>query len=300
IWTPCLTEDQMMFANKTMLECSNRLINNFSPLIFSFVSGKNEESRRFYEIIASCENFLGKRIKSVSLFDQDNKEVAQTSLIPIKKRIFILSMWPWQREFKNWFVAGHKAKKVWEKCQTTFSYDSVLRHFRDNQNKGYVGRVKAVGLWKNNKAFCVLLSNNVDWSSREIIEAFVQRWPLLDRGHLLDVWINEKQIKKEKKENAQKKIGVQKNIFEDLGSEVKDLCMKEIFLLDVEKEEDQNVFKEMCELEGVLRRQNGVLEVRLIVTDRFRQKELLQRAFNRINERNVVDTNGLRVQLRRY
>lgn len=300
VWIPNIREEHMMFANKTMLECSNRLINNFVPLIFSFVSGRNEGSKRFYEIIASCENFLGKRIKKVSLCDKNHQEIAQTSLIPIKKRFFILSVWPWQQEFKYWFLAEHKVNNIWENKQVKFSFGSKLRQFRDNQNKGYVGKVKAVSLWRDGKAFGVLLSNNVNCSSRDIIASYVQRWPLLDQASLLGAWKKSREKDTTFDKPKQGIMDIDNNIFADFGAHIKDLCMKDLLLLNSDKEVDKAIFKSICELEGVFRREKGFLEIKLIVPEDFSHKDLLQEAFNRVNERNIVDFTGDRVSLSQY
>lgn len=74
-------------------ELSKKFLINVQSIVLNEISEK-EYSSQIYQLIAAFENFSDKRIKMISLLDENNKELASFTAIPQKRRFFILEVVP--------------------------------------------------------------------------------------------------------------------------------------------------------------------------------------------------------------
>jgi hypothetical protein len=176
-------------VNKAMRMLSNCLISNNRPAIFLGLLGE-QFSEEMSAMMAAMEGISGKTMTKITAVNHSNDPVAEFTTIPRKKRFFMASVWPWQREFSGFVqkAALGAAKSFYSKWLNREVFFEEL-----NPLKLTLAADEASGEKVSLRTFTVfnekggapqvgVLTNQTDGKSEDILEAFFLRWPHLNKG----------------------------------------------------------------------------------------------------------------------
>ena len=188
IWNDKVHPDFWNSSNKALIMLSNYLISNIHTPVFFAVPGKEIFSDQFFDILAVFENVTGKSTKKIVAFNREGHELASFSTIPLKKRFFIISLWPWQKEFRDLLKKDVPQKQMYydEIMDRQFYFIELDLKIPSRDSPLMPDALRVIMLWEEQtqEPKAALLTNKFNSSSKEIIQMYLNRWPHFDHSDL--------------------------------------------------------------------------------------------------------------------
>ncbi len=143
---------------------------------------ENIFSREFISVFKAFEQETGKNIQKIAVFDQSNREITSFDSLPDGKKVWIGSIWPWQRGFE---------KLVWEGRGERIFIDFLNKELfykplKINQ-KDVTACLKGFTLSENRDSppIMAVFTNDNSRPAEEVILEYIRRWPYLEHGHMI-------------------------------------------------------------------------------------------------------------------
>lgn len=291
------------------------IVNNVHPLIIRGIPGRTEFSAAFYNLLSTFENLESKRIKNVSVCDKNNEEIAQFSIIPNKKRSFIIGAWPWQREFaqynsedtqdiKNLYLGQFDQEIYFSESRTKFFHE----HLGGKQSPL---RVIMLREFKKDSPEVAVVTNILEeqMSSTEIVSAYFLRWPNLQKGYLDFIARTESSLTQQLKPAGE----IEKHFLtspetdflapktdpqgfwfytEKLLADLHEYCLRHYFPPGFDGQEFLIARERIYSLPGYLKKVQNALVVTLVVPDGYLYKKDLEYAIRRVRESDILNDQG--------
>jgi len=298
-------------VHKALNILSRCLISNIQSPVLYCVSPQSESLKGFCELVASFENYQGKQMKAISVIDSDNNEIASFTIIPNKKRTFVVGIWPWQEEFAEltgvvkW--ATRKTLEI-EGIGQSIYYTETKSDFLNAYLKMELAPMTVLTVWSDQEKdpTVAILSNDRQSPAQQIIKSFVLRWPYWskniaanyiqdhslepnpdDQGDLL------KQIDQEF--NEPHKFTELTEIFAHFGNLLHAYCQRKFYAKEFSGFDINDLITICYDLNGQLIKQDNLLLIKLIVPPNSQFIKQLKFAVKRINEGYIFDSQHRRL-----
>ena len=298
--------------NQTIALVSKQLLNNTQPMIFCSAPGATSFAQEFYEMLMAFENLPGKRIKTISVFDIQQQEIAQFDTAPHQKRNFIAGVWPWQKEFDQLISTETTGEKVTNAppFKSKIYYEEVVAPFAENENNPLLSKLRAVVLRESPGAapYLALLTNIKPdaWPASEIVSAYISKWPNeIKTPHLHFVT----EQREEEAELIPKDFGhLESNLFtlvygipgiweiiHSLLLALNIFCQRHFFPSGYGNMDLAMMKEHFYGLNGYLWEEDDFLYVKLLPPRNYLYQNDLEYAMRRVNEKGVCDPFGRRL-----
>ncbi|MBI5415880.1 MAG: hypothetical protein HZA29_03595 [Candidatus Omnitrophica bacterium] len=186
---------------QAMSALSHGLVSNNRPAVFLSSAGRlspdgdlrpSGGAEQFHhgvgEMIAACEGLANKRPKKLDVLSPSGELLAAFSSFPDKKRIFMLGVWPWQKEFTFFLKAAGGLEPFY--CEELDRVVYVRDWLTSPPPSGiFQGQLKGAGPFRaiavsmsSPAAEAVIFTNWVQGAVKDAAVAFLRRWPYLDKG----------------------------------------------------------------------------------------------------------------------
>lgn len=174
--------------NKILKYLSTNLISNLEPLVMMSVPGYKNIGKQFYDFLLAFENVSGKTISKIAILDSFAEEIASFSVIPSKKRSFVVGTWPWQEEFKQFLREDIKGTQNFycAPLEKTIFYSDFKTQFAHSPQTGRIKlRVHLLRESADSEPFLGILANIPDdvMTSEEVILTYLKHWPNVKEGY---------------------------------------------------------------------------------------------------------------------
>lgn len=202
-WAGQVPRECSACLEQAMAMLSHRLISNNQPVIFLSSAGRPPAfaaslaggglpaggGRRQFDwgildLVTAFEGLEGKRMHRVEVLDVSGEWLAGFSSLPSKRRIFMLGVWPGQAEFELLAKDIKTAEPVYHEQLDRVMYcgDRPTGLFQKELRDIGPLRAVAVSTIREGPAEMVIVTNDAHKPSREVVSAFLERWPVLDKG----------------------------------------------------------------------------------------------------------------------
>ena len=138
--------------------------------------------KEFLDMVMAFEDTPGKRIIKGTIYDDEDQEIISLDTVFSKKRSFIASIWPWQREYKYFL----REKEIKEEIKSVYIenlreeiYYHELPLNLNVDNIPFSLRCFLLRTALPERPFVVLITNSVQDKSpaKDIIADYLIRWP---------------------------------------------------------------------------------------------------------------------------
>lgn len=138
--------------------------------------------KEFLNMVMAFEDTPGKRIIKVTIYDDEDQEIISLDTVFLKKRSFIASIWPWQREYKyllREIESKERIKSVYIENLREEIYYHELPLNLNIDNTPFSLRCFLLRAALPERPFVVLITNSDQYKSpaKDIIADYLIRWP---------------------------------------------------------------------------------------------------------------------------
>jgi len=288
---------------------SKCLVSNNQPVLFNTISEK-----RLPEVLAVFEGVSGKKIEKIKVFSGKEK-MADLKIIPSKKREFATGIWKDQKEFSEW------TNNVHSEIRMDYFHPILKKDFGycegEEDIEGFGGRKlrvfvlwekeKRVSLRKNIQAdtaisnvespFLVILTNQINKASEDIIYKYLLRWPNLEMSRVLRA-SQQSERSEDNLSDAQKQtVLALEGLPMDFKGALHAHCQRHFYQEDFEGFSLEQASAVIYDLPGYLEESEEYYCVTLSPSNTYPHRALLEQAASQVNERNVVDDQGRQVRI---
>lgn len=311
---------------KAMSFLSHFLISNNEPIILFAMPGQTALSKSFYNLISFFENKKGCRATQIELFDRTGDLISSFPFILEQKRIFMLGLRPWQKEFTEFLKAAKWAGKrpfYHEGLDKAFYFSQTRKDLVDPQGGNVL--LSVISLWeeessldfnqpgdkgkmiKEKEPVCMILTNDRDSSSEKILRDFLWRWPNLTDGPACCFFQGKRQ--KEIQRFSDHSLSVQEGsvseqglspaaVFSDFGRRLLSCCFEYLDSAGLEKGKIASLIPEGYKFSASLWPVEGHVIAQISLPEGFPEKEIVKAAASAINERFVAALRSQRIFLK--
>ncbi|MDP2652460.1 MAG: helix-turn-helix domain-containing protein [Candidatus Omnitrophota bacterium] len=181
---PMIPRPATLPVNKILSDVTARFLNAAYPCLIFSLPWQAAPMDAFSALVKAFDQEEGYDISSISLIDSANQEIAAFSMIPQKRRMFIAGIWPFHEDFDALSSLGNSGTMA----PLTLTPWGRKVYYRDVsvEKKSKIHQVIAkkrlmvVFGQSAGEPLVFLLSNAPQAvSTRDIVTAFLQRWPEL-------------------------------------------------------------------------------------------------------------------------
>lgn len=308
VWAQEIPSQFFWPFQKSLAMLSSVIISNNRPAVFYTSAVGPGILPEFYEMIKIFENTANMGIKKAGVYNLQNQEITNFSIIPSKKRHFIFGLWPHQNEFVDVIKATKWALKEKFYCDDVdgiFYYAETKTDFFNKESAVAVNDFRVVTLWDQEAGDPVvaLVTNQQDMTAEEIVKEYVIRWPNFNNKIFLSLkkleCLSSKAIKTELRQSfAPSQITNMQQLLVDFKESLYCYCQNYFlpkFLKDFNPAE---FFNSLWTVPGYLREDGKNREVTLILAQNHRFHTEIDFMARIVNEHGVVDHNGQRYWLK--
>ncbi len=168
--------------NKALNILSANFISNTHPIIINNLFGLRDSLEGFYGFIRALENDINKQIKKITIYNSAKAEVARFTIIPTKKREFIIGVWPGNFIFQE--IARQDTGKLFafhsEDIPGTLWCSEITAALPITVNQKN-GVLRAAFIRESESAPPILgILTNISQSKthmQDVVRSFFERWP---------------------------------------------------------------------------------------------------------------------------
>jgi hypothetical protein len=181
-WLDSVSLSGLWPIHKSMAMLSQQIINNLELPVFMLGHQKSEFLYGFYDLFTVFEDLPGRQIKKICFISQSGDEIAEYNSIPKMKRHFIVGILPGVREFLPWiddYPSGIKKPFYHIRVDKVVYYAEKVSTMCIHQATKSMASIRMISIWEENakKPEVILVSNQLDLTSEEILSAYLLRWP---------------------------------------------------------------------------------------------------------------------------
>ncbi len=310
IWDSNVQSGIFCPLDKILNLLSAKIINNAQPVLIRSIPDQNGFADGFFEFFNAFEDKEGKRVVKIGIFDRNNEEIAQFSILPRKKRFFSVGAWPWQREFSR-FIAedSQKIEPVYLEDLDREIYCSELKNrlvLEYHGEKLPSLRGVLVRETPDESPLVAVLSNlsEEQASSLEIAAQYLRRWPNLQKGQLEFVSQIESSSRNQDNEGARDGMSTDPNDLLSASSTTGELwphirqllfemhryCQRQFLPPSYGNLDFSTVKERIYSLPGYLRKAQDSLVVHLVVPESYPFLKDVEFAVSRLNESDICNS----------
>ncbi|MCA9398622.1 MAG: helix-turn-helix domain-containing protein [Candidatus Omnitrophica bacterium] len=293
--------------DRAMGALSKRLVVNRQPLIFFFQDETMFESPDLQRAVRCFDYGVDNHISQVKALDGQGRELAEFSVIPNKRRLFVAGLpspagktlkeirnaIKWAKKQKLSFPALKRAYYFSElkasEATTLFAgRDTAYRLFALWPEKG-----KRPGDFAEAPPAALVITNILRAQDTEIVSEFILRWPELapadHRGIVSD--LNESQP------ISQKKVRDFNGLLDGFGQELQEYCLTH-YGLKAFGADIQDLAEHVYRLSGTAAEDDRFLVVELEIGQGYPYIDQIQNSVKMFNERMIINSDDKRVLVR--
>lgn len=284
---------------KAMTWLSNYIVSNIQSPIFQKIPGETKFDRSFYEMVSVFENFPGKKILKVVVFNEKNEAVAEFSTIPSQKRNFLAGAGPQQKEFAELTKSvkwGAKKPFYHEGIDKILYFTETKSDYPAEQLRRSMPEFRVITMWddKETAPYWAILTNQRKGNSEEMLAMYLSRWPYRD-----DMPSETSRFRYEQKEALfpDQILDNFSGIFNDFIEALHGYCQKHFFSENYSRINIRNSMPIIYDIPGCVDESQEAIKVFLKVAAVSPQRRDLEYAVRRVNEAHIFDYTGRRLWL---
>lgn len=187
--------EQLVFLEKCLDVITSQITNNVQTAILMTAPtisqmGSEDFSDTFYSMLYAFENFSGKRMAKVILYDSLGNELVTFDTLPEKKRYFVAGLWPWQVKFSEIRAQIRRERKPQKVFLNALEKDFYVTEteFNFTDDKAGVPAIRGRAFFLatgSSPEFEAALVTNAPATQMPILKAvseYLLRWPNLAKG----------------------------------------------------------------------------------------------------------------------
>jgi hypothetical protein len=296
---------------KAMTFLSKVVMSNQEPIILLFSNLGKSFSTDCYSLIAAYENLSSKRMTQIVALTKNNQEVASFSTVPKLTRHFLISVWPWQKEFKEMTKSSQwSSRKLLSHpfLKKQFYYAETTTDFFTKHIEQLERSLRVFTIWeeKDSEPTLAVISNDFSKTPENLLFAYLERWPYLSQGGIYEVLKNQSEftgmmIKDSEETNAQElgnsrptlnltttslDIPVVKKIFADFLGKIIEYSAR-MYIREQDSLKITNLFMEGYNLKGRAITVREMFLIELIISHNNIYSNDLENIIKIINERQI-------------
>jgi len=285
--------------NKAMTWLSHCLISNIQCAIFRTIPGRTKFDKIFYDMVAVFENFPGKKILKISTLNENNKMIAEFSVIPAQKRTFMIGVDPQQREFEELTkTAKWAGKKPWfhQATDRIFYCAETRTSYAATRFQEEMDELRVITIWRDNeKEPCwAILTNSEKEKSEQILDMYVSRWPYFtEQGNMfsgIELLSNEGTAMEAATKESESTIF--STVFNDYVESLNKYCKRHFFQQNLSDVDINDMMSIIYGISGSIYETRHYVEVILDVPESALYRSDLRCAANSVNQAHIIDSYG--------
>ncbi len=301
IWNQDIPPQFCCPSNKIMSILMSKIIDNVQSVIIQKIP-EDANSSHFSDFIQGFENFPGKRIKTIILYDSQKREFANFPYLLNKRRHFIIGLWPWQKEF------AQLSQSLEEKSPITMMNEKFFYDVKELNLITQMGqplsslRVFCLYSTQSDSPFLAVATNILDDKNKpeKIISEYCSRWPnwqwepelFIPRAISAEPSLNleeELNLKSSQQYEQSNLKAIQQLLLNDLNTH----CKKYFFPPYYADLGFDELNRRFYQIKGSLQQSQNQLKIKLIPPKSFPYHQDLMWAAKRLNESAIVSPEGL-------
>ena len=292
-------------VNKAMEQLSHQIISNNHSFISMIPSDQIGLTNDYYNLISIFENLTHKRIKKISIFDQEQKEIACFDTIPSIKRVFMLGLRPWHNGFKElsksnrWIGRKPFYHPVMDRI---FYFSETKTEFLNKHISGQSGPFKVVTLWhdKVDEPVLLFVTNKVTESAENLIYEFILRWPSFGDDFSKPSLSKDVKLSDLAHQPIKDPLSDGQNLwdlFSGFTNDLHEYNRKHFFGEKFNNLSINDLFTSVYNVSGYIKPMNGAFKVTFKIPDGYKYRVELENSINRVNQSFISDFFGRRCVL---
>jgi len=292
-----------------------KIINNVQSAVVCSVSpkesNKKDTNSLFFDFLEAFENVQSKKIQKIEILDEKEEILATFNEIPAINRKFIAGIWPWDPIFHRFLETNNvlsEGKITQEKIMRDLSYKEISVKQRDTAHP-----LRGILLFEPfmSVPFVVLVSNwgPNEMSAPEVVSAYIQRWPNMEKGQAFKILSDPTEWKREV---PTEKYDFEKAFLADfqsgrdpvwlasdqMGNALNHYAKRHFFPQEYWDADFLTMKHRFYDLSGSLSMEEGVIRVSLAAPEGFPYRSDLLYAVQQFNERGITTFSKERVEVR--
>ncbi|MCA9407528.1 MAG: helix-turn-helix domain-containing protein, partial [Candidatus Omnitrophica bacterium] len=183
--------------SKAMRVLSESLISNRRGNVFYQIPGEKEIDEEFYHLVAALEDVDEKAIVSINVLGENNREIANFSIIPRKRRSYAFGMSPRLKEFseliKNtkWAERKHFFHKMTRKSYyytetaSRYLYQQMETFLKIKMPPEAVMRILTLWEMRGGDPVGIILTGLQDAAAKEVINEYLDTFKNINENNLV-------------------------------------------------------------------------------------------------------------------
>lgn len=297
VWSkPNIPFDLSLGINKIKEYIDKSFLKDNQPLILQGTGGFDIPTKEFFSFLRAMEKDV--RIKKISLCSEAMR-LLDFEPIEVKKRYFIIGLWPWQYRSFRIIRQLPKVRDILTVFGERFQVTEIEIELREPKLNQRV-RLRGGILRSEERVRIIILTNLLDSALEEIVLNYLERWPNLEEGFedfskKIEFFTHKeaKRVSLPKSEfSPVLKLG---EIFGFWLENLNHYCQKHFFPLDYREFSLSELRERFYNLEGRLERRKGFIFVRLTPPKDYPYLSDLIYSCRRVNEFDIRTPKGERI-----
>jgi len=310
VWsTPYLPYD-FSATVQSIKHCLQRCFKDAEPVILSMAPGYDIPTREFLELVYALDSSEGK-FSTITLYGNKLEELDVATVEKSRRRFFIFGLWPWQfAEYRRVVKLGETRAFTFEPLKTEFYLSEMeVELSQPNLNRKSVFRGCALKTEASGKIRLIILSNmpSAENSAERLAGLYLNRWPNLeesfhDFSRKVELFTyaatSQFYFSSERLPKSQLALEDIKAFFEYYLGILDLYCRWHIFPAGYENKDFSFMRENFYNLKGKLKKEKNCLVISLEPPEGYAFLKDLEYALRRINEKEVILLEGLRLWCR--